>query len=209
MRVKIPTDPTMPNPQDPKDAPHSHNGGGSGFMPYVPAWERLADAIKHVMAGGRPKEQAQTDLCRAIADGTVKIRGKLKRHTTRASTSKAVLEGTDFQIPPEIKPEDLDWERSRPLKPWIVRRGSFSTTGILGSGVDRGLHGRRYECLCAAEKQDEFTRHASSETPDKHKPTGARKPGDARWPWSKIDRRAAKTRCGWASTPSRGATTEI
>jgi DNA-directed RNA polymerase specialized sigma subunit len=41
MRVKIQTDPIIP-PQDPNGAPHSH--GDSGFTPYVPAWERLADA---------------------------------------------------------------------------------------------------------------------------------------------------------------------
>ena len=98
--------------------------------------------------------------------GTVKIRGKLKRHTTKASLLRtAVLEGKDFQIPTEIKPEDLDWERSRPLKPWMVRRGSFSTTGILGSGVDRGLQGRRYESFVRRQGARRDTRHASSETP--------------------------------------------
>ena len=125
-------------------------------------WLTLSNVSRRV---GRPKEQAQTDLCRAIADRTVKIRCKLKRHTTRHITSKAVLEGKDFQIPTEIKPEDLDWERSRPLKPWFVRRGSFSATGILGSGVDRGLQGRRYESFVRRQGARRDTQHASSETP--------------------------------------------
>ena len=129
MRVKIPTDPTIPNPQDPKDAPQSHNGGGNGFMPYISAWERLADAIRRVTAGRRPKELAQIDLCQAIADRTVKIQGKLRKHTTRPSTTKRILEGKDFEIPAEIKPADLDWDSSRPLKPWTVHREIFGFPG--------------------------------------------------------------------------------
>ena len=55
MRGQRPIDPTTPDPQDPKDAPHSHNSGDSSFMPYAPAWERVLDAIKPLMAGGRSK----------------------------------------------------------------------------------------------------------------------------------------------------------
>jgi len=124
MSVKIPTDPTLPNPQDPKDSQHSHAGGGSDFMPYVPAWERLADAIKPVSAGGHPIEMAKTDLCRAIADRNVKIQCKLKR-STRGHTSKAVLEGKDFDIPTELKPKNLNWETSCPVKRWFVPGGRY------------------------------------------------------------------------------------
>ena len=80
------------------------------------------DAIKPLMAGGRSKQVAQTDLCRAMADGAVRIRSQLERHTTNGFTAAGtVLQGTNFQIPPKITPEDLDWEGSRPLKPWLVR----------------------------------------------------------------------------------------
>ena len=61
MRAQMPIDP-MPNPQDPKDALHSH--GDSGLMPYVSAWELLPDAIKRVTVGGRSKDMAEADLCR-------------------------------------------------------------------------------------------------------------------------------------------------
>ena len=164
MRVKIPTDPTIPNPQDPKDGPHSHKGGGSGFMPYVPAWERLADAISRVTAGRRPKDLAQIDLCRAIADGKVNIRCKLKRHTT-GFTSKAVLEGKDFEIRTEIKPAGLDWETSCPVKPWLVRRGSYSIPGHWSLEWLEVCRADVTKALCAAKEQDENTRHASRETP--------------------------------------------
>ena len=39
------------------------------------------------------------------------------------------LKDPAFEIPPTIKPDDLDWEQSRPLKPWIVRRGSHPLPG--------------------------------------------------------------------------------
>ena len=124
MQLKIPTDRTLPNRQDPKDAPQSQASGDSDFMPYVPAWERLADAIKRVSAGARPIQMAKTDLCRAIADRNVKIWSKLKR-STRGLTSNAVLEGKDFDIPTELKPKDLNWETSCPVKRWFVPGGRY------------------------------------------------------------------------------------
>ena len=61
-------------------------------MAYIPAWQQLSDAIENVMMGvGRSREEAQSDICRAIADRTVKIQGKLKKHTTRVVTSTRVL----------------------------------------------------------------------------------------------------------------------
>ena len=130
MRVRMPVEPTMPNPQGPTNAPYSPNSGGTDFTPYRGVWARLPDAIKFLMAAGRPREVAQTDLCLAIADGVVGFRGKLGRHATKGfSASDTVLQGTNFQIPPEIKPEDLDWEGSRPVKPWTIPRGSFALPG--------------------------------------------------------------------------------
>jgi hypothetical protein len=100
-------------------------------MAYPGAWERLSEAATRVMAAaGVSKDEAQTDICQAIADGAVKFRAKLEWHTTkRLRASKTVLEGTAFQIPTAIKPKDLDWERSRPEKPWFVQRGISTTHG--------------------------------------------------------------------------------
>ena len=99
-------------------------------MSYVRAWQRLSEAITSIMAdAGGSREEAQTDICQAIADRTVKIQGKLKRHTTRLTTSKKVFEGKDFLIPEKIKPADLDWESSRPLKSWSVHREIFGFSG--------------------------------------------------------------------------------
>jgi hypothetical protein len=100
-------------------------------MAYDSQWERLSDAVERIMAAGLSKEEAQTDVCRAIADEAVKIRGKLKRHTTKPLTAaKTVLEGKDFHIPSGIKSNDLDWEKSRPLKPWPIRHEVSGLSGF-------------------------------------------------------------------------------
>jgi hypothetical protein len=44
--------------------------------------------------------------------------------------SSIVLDGDAFQIPTDLKPEDLDWDHSRPKKPWLVRRGRFELPGF-------------------------------------------------------------------------------
>ena len=99
-------------------------------MPYPPGWERLSDAATRVMtAAGIANDEARSNICQAIADGTVKIRCQLKRHKTNKMTSKTVLEGNAFEIPTKIKPDDLDWEGSRPVNPWRIRHGSYAIPG--------------------------------------------------------------------------------
>jgi hypothetical protein len=165
MGLKMPIDPTTLNPQDPKDAPQSRDGRGSDFIPYVSAWERLPDTVERVTAGRRPKELAQADLCRAIADGAVKIRCELQKQRSKGFTSRTVLEGKNFEIPAEIKPEDLDWERSRPLKPWLVRRECYSMPGYWDLAWIEVCRADVTKVLCVAKEQDENTQHAASETP--------------------------------------------
>jgi len=98
-------------------------------MAYVSKWEPLSVARACVMAAtGLSKTEVESDICRAILDRDVEFRCKLKEHLTKHITASAVLEGENFDIP-EIKPEDLDWEQSRPLKPWAVLHGAFNPAG--------------------------------------------------------------------------------
>ena len=99
-------------------------------MTYVSQWESLSEAAERVMAAtGLSQDEVRINICRAISDGA-RIRGKLATHAaTQFTASDAVLERKDFHIPTEIAPGDLDWERSRPLKAWIVRRESFRPAG--------------------------------------------------------------------------------
>ena len=100
-------------------------------MAYLSPWERLDDATERVVSeAGVSKNEAQTHLCRAIAEMDVRIWAKLRKHATKGMTSsKTVLEGGAFHIPPRIEPEDFDWEMSRPLKPWPIQPGKFSIPG--------------------------------------------------------------------------------
>jgi hypothetical protein len=90
---------------------------------YVRAWDRLADAVKFVMTAGDMETEARRGLCQAISDGTLAIRvypGKNVR--TLMNASGTVLDGKDVEIPTRLCPDDFDWNNSRPLQPWAVRR---------------------------------------------------------------------------------------
>jgi hypothetical protein len=135
-------------------------------MAYVSEWERLDDAANRIMATGLSKDETQTDICRAVSDRAVRIRAKLRKHTSRQLlASETVLEGKDFDIPIELKPEDLDWEKSRPVKPWFLRHGRSVQWGhwdlewIELSGRDVS------SILCAGgKKEGRAAQRASSKT---------------------------------------------
>jgi hypothetical protein len=82
------------------------------------------------MAAGFPRDQAQADICQVLADRTVRCRFGPQKHAIRLTISKAVLDGKDVQIPVNLKPEDLDWERSCPAEPWAIRREIFGIPGF-------------------------------------------------------------------------------
>jgi hypothetical protein len=133
-------------------------------MADVLTWERLSAATERVMAtAGLSKEDAQSLICRAIADGILKFRGKVGQHATRPTSGKTVLEEKDFHISPDIQREDFDWEQSRPLKQWRVRREIFNQPGqwnvdwieVFSADVTK---------LCSARSQGEATQHPSRET---------------------------------------------
>jgi hypothetical protein len=83
-----------------------------------------------MQARGLTKDEAQVAICRAIASGAVNFRGKLRERIYGTSTSAAELGRNAFEIPASLNPEDFDWESSRPVKKWIVRRESgFKPSG--------------------------------------------------------------------------------
>lgn len=132
-------------------------------MAYVSDWELLLDATNRVMAtAGLSKDQAQIDICRAIADGAIKIRCALGRHGYQTAKGE-ILPGASFQIPAEIKPADLDWEKSRPRKPWFVRRGAFAIPGYWDLEWIQVCRADVTKALCATSRRDEASQHRSSE----------------------------------------------
>src|SRR3974377_2328147 len=88
-------------------------------------WERLPEVLARGMeARGVTKGEAQADICRAIDNGALNFQCKLRERIYGSMTSTAELERNAFEIPAPLRPQDFDWESSRPLKRWIVRRES-------------------------------------------------------------------------------------
>lgn len=86
-------------------------------MAYIPDWEPLADALKRVMATGASEEEAKTDLCRAVADGKIRVRVRIATsHYKRGS----VFSGGNVVVPAHLAPRDFDWARSRPIAQWRI-----------------------------------------------------------------------------------------
>jgi len=134
-------------------------------MADVPIWERLSAATERVMATARlSKEDAQSQICRAIADGILKFRGQVGQHTTRPiHGGKRVFEEKDFHLSPDIQREDFDWEQSRPLKQWGVRREIFNLPGLWN--VDWiEVFSADVTKLCSAKNQGEATQRPSRKT---------------------------------------------
>jgi hypothetical protein len=91
----------------------------------VSDWEWLPEVLARVMeARGLTKDEAQADICRAINNGALNFQCKLRERIYETSTSTAELERNALEIMAPLRPEDFDWESSRPLKKWIVRRES-------------------------------------------------------------------------------------
>jgi len=82
-------------------------------MPYTPDWESLSSAVTRIKASGVEEGQAREDLCHAIADRKVAVRVTLVK-------SKQIFLGGNVRPPAHLKPNDLDWEHSRPSAPWWI-----------------------------------------------------------------------------------------
>src|SRR6516164_7845057 len=125
-------------------------------MSYISVWGSLSEIRERVMAATRnPEDKVKADICRAAADGVVKFRCKLREHLTKHMTSSAVLGQDCFEIPLEIDPGDFDWEASRPLKPWVVNRGSFPVPGLWRLEFIELSCADIMERLCRQDRQNE------------------------------------------------------
>src|SRR6516164_7450920 len=99
-------------------------------MAYEPVWWRLSEAVARVVeASGCAQGEAQTDLCKAIEDGSVKFRCKLGEHMYGQVGPDKMFGGEAFDLPREIRLQGFDWEYSKPEKAWMVQRGYHSPCG--------------------------------------------------------------------------------
>jgi hypothetical protein len=70
------------------------------------------------MATGVIEDEAKIDLCRAVADGNIRVR--LKVDASASHIGGRVLFGDNIGVPSHLTPGDFDWVKSRPRNPWQV-----------------------------------------------------------------------------------------
>ncbi len=111
------------------------------FMVYVPDWERLNAArlrvaglgdVAQMRLGWPPPtpspvpafalQQAELDICRAIADRKIRIRFLISKEEALIGSFDRVVgtvrSGEEVDIPTDLRPKDFDWINSRPHRPW-------------------------------------------------------------------------------------------
>jgi hypothetical protein len=85
-------------------------------MADTPDWEPLADALSRVVkTAGVSEDDAKTQLCRAMAAGTVAVRFRPIDYSSKGI--RAVLVIPNLVVAAQLSPDDFDWIHSRPLKP--------------------------------------------------------------------------------------------
>jgi hypothetical protein len=103
----------------------------SGHAPalYDPDWLSLLDARERLKARGAEAVEAETAICLVLRDGKLKVHITIEKVTyapTRATLSPTYVRALEFKegsklrlpVPFDLKPEGIDWDNSRPTRPW-------------------------------------------------------------------------------------------
>ena len=96
---------------------------GDQKLAYIPLWETLAAALHRVVAAGSKESEAKRDLCSAMVNKAITIRLVLAADERR-NLPELPASGAEFDLPARLLPGDIDWKRSRPIKPWSLTRRS-------------------------------------------------------------------------------------
>ena len=96
---------------------------------YDPDWLSLLDARERLKARGAEADEAETALCLALRDRKLKVHITIEKVTyapTGATLSPTYVRELEFKegvklqlaVPADLKPADIDWDNSHPLRPW-------------------------------------------------------------------------------------------
>jgi hypothetical protein len=115
-------------------------------LAYIPVWETLAHALRRLIAAGSTESGAKRDLCDAIADRAISVQLVLAADA-RLNQPELAVSIAHFDVPERINPRDIDWKRSRPIKPWpLTARPLSEPITVHGSRVAH-LLGRTIETI--------------------------------------------------------------
>jgi hypothetical protein len=67
-----------------------------------------------VMAPGASEDEYKLDLCRAVADGKIRVRVRI------AGGGDRVFSSGNVGVPRHLGPSDFDWAQSRPVARWYI-----------------------------------------------------------------------------------------
>ncbi len=101
-------------------------------MLYESQWWGLSESVTRVAEarGARP-DAVQIGICQAISDRAIPLRcGLLRRAMDSFCAPGKELNERQIDIPSDLKPEDFDWENSRPKQPWPPHRGTVKPPGL-------------------------------------------------------------------------------
>jgi hypothetical protein len=70
------------------------------------------------MTTGVREDEAKLDLCIATADRKIKVRVTIAQNAD--SFRGEPFSGRNVGVPHHLSPDDFDWSRSSPLKPWSI-----------------------------------------------------------------------------------------
>ena len=103
----------------------------SGHRPalYDSDWLSLLDARERLKARGAEADEAEMAICFALRDGKLKVHITIEKVTyapTRGMLSPSHVRALEFEegiklrlrVPFDLKPEDIDWDNSRPTRLW-------------------------------------------------------------------------------------------
>jgi hypothetical protein len=102
---------------------------------YPPNWLSLSEARELLIASGLLASEAETDIPRALRERKIHFKRAIKGVTFRGHAVQpevfrqmTVQDGNRFRlrVPADLAPEDLDWENSRPRRPWPLGEGYFA-----------------------------------------------------------------------------------
>jgi hypothetical protein len=102
---------------------------------YIPDLLSLSEARELAMASGYSVSEAENDITRALRERKIRFKRAFEQVTFRGHTvdpeqfrRMTVEDGNRFRlrVPADLVSGDLDWENSRPRRPWPLGEGYFA-----------------------------------------------------------------------------------